>query len=232
MSSDDYGATAAIARELPARLLPSASALRRATSSRPTRTCSITCGASGGCRATSIRSTRSSRIRWSARGLLRVFGQGLDRVASATCCRSRARPTARGWRSGALVPARRALLPDSRRFAAGLSAAAGFAAVGLGRATIRTCCRRIRCRSRVHCRCRRRRSSRLPRSALQRRAPQPRGSRPGKPQESASWITRTALAPSRARACSTSSCRRRKPRGLPANSWPPSKTPRARSSSR
>ena len=52
----------------------------RSTSSRRTKTRSTTCGASAGCRPTSIRSIRSSTIRWSARGCAQVFEQGLDAV--------------------------------------------------------------------------------------------------------------------------------------------------------
>ena len=48
---------------------------RRSTSSRPTKTPSTTCGASGSCRRTSIRSSRSSRIRWSARGWRRCSNE-------------------------------------------------------------------------------------------------------------------------------------------------------------
>ncbi len=43
------------------------SGCRRSTSSRPSKTPSTTCGASGSCRRTSIRSNPISRIRWSAR---------------------------------------------------------------------------------------------------------------------------------------------------------------------
>ena len=52
---------------------------------------------------------------------------------SVTCCRSAQRTRHAGGRAGQrpLVPARRALLPDSRRFAAGLAPAARFAALGV-----------------------------------------------------------------------------------------------------
>ena len=59
------------------------------------------------------------------------------------CCRWRAAAMRAALAERPLVPARRALLPDPGRFAAGLSPAAGLAALGDARATIRGCIRPI-----------------------------------------------------------------------------------------
>ena len=88
-------------------------------------------------------------VRFEARGSAGTRAAGASVRAGS---RQRRRPRAAGrtrhvGRTLAhrpLVPAPRALLPDSRRFAARLSLAARFAAVGHEGATIRTCIRRIR----------------------------------------------------------------------------------------
>jgi transglutaminase-like putative cysteine protease len=90
-------AIAASRRRLPrpfSPALPDVSASRPSTSSRPSKTPSITCGASGSCHRTSTRSSRSSRIRWNARGSPRS-SSAVSTPSSATCCRWRAtRPEA------------------------------------------------------------------------------------------------------------------------------------------
>ena len=162
---------------------------------------STTCGASGACPATSIRSIRSSMIRRSARGW-RVFAQGLERVVGL-CAADRAR--CRAARPGRAVPGScaRALLPDSGRFAAGLPAAARFAALGQARGLS------VHARSRIRCRTSRRCALRG--AAMQRcraRAAAARDAPPA-PQESASLDhAHRDVRASRATACCTSSCRR------------------------
>ena len=75
---------------------------------------------------------RPARARAAAQDLPPGPGQG----RRAMSCRWRKAKTAR-WQHGPLVPARRALLPDSRRFAARPAPAARFAALGRRRPTIR-----------------------------------------------------------------------------------------------
>ena len=113
---------------------PRASAsIAAASSSRPTRTSGTTSGGSGGCRPTSIRSTREldepqERARLRARSSSRASDTPVGYVLPL------ARDVAPAGRSAldepAVVPARRPLLPDPRRFADRLPPAARFAAVG------------------------------------------------------------------------------------------------------
>ena len=65
--------------------------------------------------------------------------QGLDARRRLRAAARRATAARHALAERAVVPARRALLPDPRRFADGLPAAARLAAVGARRPTIRTC---------------------------------------------------------------------------------------------
>jgi hypothetical protein len=104
------------------------------TCSPATRTPSTTCGASAGCRSTSTPSSPNSTTRWSASGCAASSaGAGRHRglraaAAQANASGKRAGRPAAG--SPALVPARRPPVPDPRRLADGLPAAAGLAALG------------------------------------------------------------------------------------------------------
>ena len=67
-------------RRVPRRRRRATGLWRPNTCSPPSKTRSITCGASASCRRTSIRSSRSSRIRMERARLAKVFEQGLDAV--------------------------------------------------------------------------------------------------------------------------------------------------------
>ena len=135
------------------------------------------------------------------------------------CCRCSAATGDARWQSGAVVPARRALLPDSRRFAARATPAARFAALGRrGRlpvgaragsdAGIRRRCRRCRIANhavRAHGRATEQPATRRNAARRQRRRP-----RPFRVRRAGSRAPRCA--PNRATACCTFSCRR--PRAL------------------
>ena len=114
--------------------------------SRPTRMRSITCWRERklpvNVDALHSKTRRSPRAGASGAALR-------ERARRAGGLRAAARPPAEGapWQSGPLVLAPRALLSDSGRFAARLSPAARFAALGEAGATFRTCIRRTRPRT-------------------------------------------------------------------------------------
>ena len=82
----DRGVNADDREPLPRGGRASGSGFRRSSCSRRTKTRSITCGASAGCRPTSIRSSRSSRMPSSVRGW-RACSSRVSMRSSATCCR-------------------------------------------------------------------------------------------------------------------------------------------------
>ena len=96
------------------------------------RCVSTTCGASAACRRTSIRSIHARRSAWNASGLREVFDAGSGQVVGHVLPRGARLPTG-ALASGAVVSAREHLLPDSRRFAHWLPAAARLAAVDRSR---------------------------------------------------------------------------------------------------
>jgi hypothetical protein len=101
---------------------------------RATRTSSTTSGASASCRSTWTPSIPSSTTRWSAPGCAGSSGSNSTRWW-ATCCPCRPRMRDRHWAGHGLVDRplvlpRRPHVPAARRFAHGLPAAAGFAALG------------------------------------------------------------------------------------------------------
>ena len=111
---------------------------QRRTCRPATKTSGITCGANASCRSTSIRSTRAWTTSSSAIGCAGSSRRASMR-SSATRCRfgTPAARTDAGHRS--VVPARRAALSGSRRFADGAAAAARLAAVvGAGRSSTRS----------------------------------------------------------------------------------------------
>ena len=178
----DRGAGGAV----PAHARSAARPRSRSTCSRPTRTPATTCGASAGCRRTSIPSMRASTTRWSARACARSSTRVWTRSRLRACRRAKTRTSWR-WQTGSLVPARRALLPDPRRFADGLAPAARFAAVGRRRRpaaalhapdpfqNTAASCRAARSRIAASSEQRRRRGALRPRAA--RRSNPPPGSR-------------------------------------------------------
>ena len=108
------------------------SAFRRPSCLLRTRTRSITCGASGGCRRTWTRSSRVSKMPGERERLARIFEQGLDSAVGYVF------PVARDQErtqvaDRPLVSAAGTLLPAAGRFAGWLSLAARFHAVGLAR---------------------------------------------------------------------------------------------------
>ena len=132
---DDHGATAADAARVPAS--PGAAPRRRPAQRlrRLRRRLATTSGARASCRSTSTRPIRASPIRPSASACAGC-SSAASASRSATRCRSRADERQPGrWRSSALVPAQRPLLPGPGRFAARLPPAARLAAVGARRAT-------------------------------------------------------------------------------------------------
>ena len=104
----------------------------RPRASRRTRTSGTTSGASGGCRSNVDPLDVEARRRRGARAAGARLRAGARQRRSATCCRCSARTSRRRprWVSGAVVPARRAPVPDPRRLADGLPPAARLAAVG------------------------------------------------------------------------------------------------------
>ena len=181
----------------------------RSTYFRPTRMRSTTCGASAACPSMSIPSIPNSRIRWSASVSRKVFEQGSGhggRLRAAGRAHRRRQPLA----DRPLVPAQRALLSDSRRFA--------------DRATA---CRWIRCRgpppttirfmhppdpiANLFARCRRTREIRRQFRERDAVARSRVAARCAAAAEGIGGRDRAhlACAPSRATACCTSSCRRR-----------------------
>ena len=87
---------------------------RRARVRRPTRTRSITCGASGSCRSMSIRSIRKLDGSAGARAPGARFERGLDAIGRLRAA-ARPRSERHALAERTLVPAPRALLPDSGR---------------------------------------------------------------------------------------------------------------------
>ena len=125
----DRGVTAGRRRAVPRGRRRAAGARRPSTCSRRSKTPSITCGANAGCRRTSIHSSRSSSDPQERARLAKVFEQGLDTVVGHVLPVSRDVSGTR-WQHRLVVPAPRALLPDSGRLADRLPAAARLDAVG------------------------------------------------------------------------------------------------------
>ena len=110
-----------------------ASASIAATSSPATRTSATTSGAKASCRSTSSRPIRASPTRPSAIACA-TSSSAASASRSATRCRSPSTSArSEALALDALVPAQRPLLPGRGRFAARLSPAARFAAVGARR---------------------------------------------------------------------------------------------------
>ena len=168
----------------------------------PTRTPGTTCGASASCPRTSIRSTRASTTRSSARGCASCFTRAWTRSPVMSLPLQREN---NALANGTLVPARRALLPGPRRFAARPAPAARLAALGRGRrpagdsraGSVPELQPLLPRREKLSFR------TRKPRRQRHRTAPRPCSNRPP-----GSRAPRSA--PSRGTACSTSSCRRLK----------------------
>ena len=177
---------------------------------RPTRTPGTTCGTSAGCRSTSIRSKRKledPQERARAWPRLRAGPRQGGRLRAAAARVADRRPAALAERP--LVPAARAAVPDSRRFADGLSPAARFAALGAAPDADREPFHRAWTRSAPRAACRRSRNcfsravpSRSWPTRRQRTWPHSQVGQPGRHRAA------PRSASSRATAGCTSSCRR------------------------
>ena len=154
---DDHGATDGAGARVPATGWRRASGVdRRHVFAGLRGHLATTSGASASCRQRRPARRAPRRPRSSASACARSSTRGLDEPVGYVLPIARDERRAAALALGALVPARRALLPDPGRFADGLPPAARLAAVGARRTTCRGSIRPTRTRTRRRCRRRRR----------------------------------------------------------------------------